>query len=410
MPLKDTNPRAVGFVVEYNPFHNGHLYHLQQAKKETGAEVVIAVMSGSFLQRGEPAVVSKWSRTKMALANGVDLLLELPYAFAVQKAELFAKGAVSILSAAKADYLHFGSESGAIEDFHVLHSFMKEHEDKWNEQVQLRMKEGYSYPKATSLAFAHLEAKTQLSLDQPNNILGYHYVKAIADLSSSLIPYTTKRHAAGFHDESISDSSIASATSIRLTLNDNPLPYDSIKKVMPASALEELKQYEERYNLLHTWESYFPFLQQRVLSSSITELASIYECEEGLEYRILDTIAKASTYSEWMNMLKTKRYTWTRLQRLATHLLTNTTKEEMNQLHTSELPYIRPLGMTTAGQKHLRSLKKQISVPIISRFASTNDPMATSELKASRSYAAPLSAESKVDRLNEDYLSFPIRH
>lgn len=402
------NVKAVGMVVEYNPFHNGHLYQLQQAKQDTGADVVVAVMSSSFLQRGEPALLSKWSRAKMALANGVDLVLELPYAYATQKAETFAKGALSILAAAGVDFLHFGSESGSIEEFHELLYMMQKHKGDWDLFVKEFMSQGHSYPRAASLAFTQLGAVTTLSLEQPNNILGYHYIKAISDQNSSIIPYTTKRIAAGYHDRTISSHSIASATSIREAIFSNEDQTSLVKQVMPPSSYTELTNYSQTTNQFHNWERYFPFLQYRILSSTADELSSIYECVEGLEYRVLDTISKATSFQEWMSSLKTKRYTWTRLQRLATHILTHTTKTELNQIHTSPLPYIRPLGMNESGQLYLRMLKKKATVPILSRFASSTDLLATLELRASRAYLAPLSQEVRHERMDEEFKA-PIR-
>ncbi|MEK4565433.1 nucleotidyltransferase [Alkalihalobacillus sp. FSL R5-0424] len=400
--------KAVGMVVEYNPFHNGHLYQLQQAKQDTGADVVVAVMSSSFLQRGEPALLSKWSRTKMALANGVDLVLELPYAYASQKAETFAKGAISILAAAGVDFLHFGSESGSIEEFHELLNTMQQHEGKWDLLVKEYMSQGHSYPRAASLAFTQLGADTTLSLEQPNNILGYHYLKAIRDQNSAIIPFTTKRIAAGYHDRTISSPSIASATSIREAIFSSEDQTSLVKQVMPPSSYTELMNYSQTTHQLHNWERYFPFLQYRILSSTADELSSIYECVEGLEFRILDTIGKATSFQGWMSSLKTKRYTWTRLQRLATHILTHTTKAELNRIHTSPLPYIRPLGMNKTGQLYLRTLKKNATVPILSRFASSEDLLATLELRASRAYLAPLSQEVRHARMDEEFKA-PIR-
>lgn len=401
--------KAVGMVVEYNPFHNGHLYQLQQAKKDTGAEVVVAVMSSSFLQRGEPALLSKWSRTKMALENGVDLVLELPYAYATQKAETFAKGALSILHEAGVDFLHFGSESGSIDEFHQLVHVMQQHENDWDLLVKNYMSEGYSYPRATSLAFTQLGAETTLTLDQPNNILGYHYIKAINDLSSAIIPFTTKRIAAGYHDRTITSHSIASATSIREAIFSEGDQKSLVGQVMPPSSYDEIKRYSQSTRRLHNWEWYFPFLQYRILSSTATELASLYECVEGLEHRVLDTMSKATSFADWMNRLKTKRYTWTRLQRLATHILTHTTKAELHAIHNAPLPYIRPLGMNESGQLYLRSLKKKATIPILSRFASSTDLLATLELKASRAYLAPLPQEEKHARMDEEFKA-PIRH
>ena len=140
--------KAVGVVVEYNPFHNGHLYHLQQAKEQTGADVSIAAMSGNFLQRGEPALVSKWARTRMALEAGVDIVFELPYRFATQHAETFAEGSVSILSAAGCDTLCFGSESGDLESFHNTIVFLEENHEAFQEKIKFFTGEGHSYPKS----------------------------------------------------------------------------------------------------------------------------------------------------------------------------------------------------------------------------------------------------------------------
>src|SRR4051812_18291343 len=171
--------KAVGIIVEYNPFHHGHAYHIKKAKETTGADLVIAAMSGNFLQRGEPALVSKWTRTEMALNGGVDLVFELPYSFAVQKADTFAKGAVSMLIAAGCDSICFGSESGNIEDFYHTYHFLKKHQLQYNHAIRQYMDQGNSYPKALSLAFQSLESTENIiDLSMPNNILGFQYVKA----------------------------------------------------------------------------------------------------------------------------------------------------------------------------------------------------------------------------------------
>ena len=145
--------KAVGVIVEYNPFHYGHAYHIKKAKEITGADVVIAAMSGNFLQRGEPALVSKWVRTEMALKGGVDLVFELPYTFAVQKADTFANGAVSLLDLAGCDSICFGSESGNIEDFYDTYDFLEKHQQSYDQAIRIFLDQGNSYPKALSLAF-----------------------------------------------------------------------------------------------------------------------------------------------------------------------------------------------------------------------------------------------------------------
>jgi predicted nucleotidyltransferase len=166
--------KAVGVIVEYNPFHNGHAYHLQAAKELAQADLAIAVMSGNFLQRGEPALISKWYRTRMALLNGVDIVLELPYRFATQKAETFANGAVTILDAIGCHSLCFGSESGDISSFFETVDYLDTHKERFDEKIKMNIKSGVSYPKALSLSFQSLSSPENiLSLDKPNNILGF---------------------------------------------------------------------------------------------------------------------------------------------------------------------------------------------------------------------------------------------
>ncbi|WP_353626156.1 nucleotidyltransferase family protein [Bacillus sp. JCM 19041] len=205
--------KAVGVVVEYNPFHNGHKHHLQMARIQSQADVVIAVMSGSFLQRGEPAIMSRWARTEMALSSGADIVVELPYAYSVQTATRFAEGAVYILSALGCTNLNFGSEAGDITPFKSLVSFMSKHKQSYDTHVQRFLKQGSSYPNASASAFALLEGSDQLlSLSKPNNILGFHYVQAIDTLHLAMEAETTLRIQSDYHDSTIKKGPIASAT------------------------------------------------------------------------------------------------------------------------------------------------------------------------------------------------------
>ncbi|WP_227935710.1 nucleotidyltransferase [Alkalihalobacillus deserti] len=400
--------KAVGIVVEYNPFHNGHLYQVNEAKKMTNADVVIAVMSTSFLQRGEPAIVSKWIRTQMALSSGVDIVVELPYIYSTQKAETFANGAVSILTNLGVEFLNFGSESGNIKAFEHLVSFMGSHETEFDRLVQDYSKLGYSYPRSTSQAFSQLNSNEEmLQLTEPNNILGFHYVKAIYDQSSSIKATTTLRQQAHYHDPSITTSSIASATSIRNTLNNGtPL---QIRHVMPSQSYELLTTYKQTYSLLHTWDHYFDFLQYKVLSTHVDQLRLIYECEEGLEYRVKEKMRTASSFSEWMQQLKTKRYTWTRLQRLATHLLTNTTKVEMEDAFATVKPsYIRLLGMTKNGQTYINKTKQHRDTPLITKLAKADGIQAKIEERITNVYLTPLKKEHQIAEMKQEFTRTPI--
>ncbi|ALC80953.1 nucleotidyltransferase [Bacillus gobiensis] len=403
--------KAAGLVVEYNPFHNGHAYHLKEAIAQTESEVAIATMSGSFLQRGEPAIVSKISRTRMALQNGVDIIVELPYVYAVQKAETFAEGAVSILSSLGCDSLFFGSESGNIRSFLEAASQYNTNRSHIDQLAQSFLKEGNSYPKAMSLALkGAFCSKQPLDLSKPNNILGFHYVKAIVDKKLGMKPATSKRISAEFHDPLLPsrNAGIASATSIRKELLGS-LQTKSSEPYLPKASVSELGAYYHSYQIWHTLESYFPFLKYRLNSMTKQDLQKIYEVEEGLENRIFKAIKHAHSFQEYMETLKTKRYTWTRLQRMTVHILTNTTKKDVeNALFESTVPCIRLLGFSLKGKEYLSAIKKDSKSTVVSKASSVSHPSLELDLKASRVYGAAISEPMQSRFSKEEFSDLPI--
>ncbi|WP_026674392.1 nucleotidyltransferase [Alkalihalobacterium bogoriense] len=402
--------KSTGVIVEYNPFHNGHLYHMEEARKQTNADVIIAVMSGTFLQRGEPALVSKWQRTKMALAGGADLVIELPYAYSTQKAETFAFGAISILHSLFTKNVCFGSESGQIEDFTKLLGFINTNHTNYNFYIQKFVKEGNSYPKACALAYKALQpSATLIDLSKPNNILGFHYIQAIHRLGSDITPVTILRKQAQYHDQSIEKHSIASATSIRNELLKQNFTLSSISHVVPETTYHLLQDYYKKYDIFHNWEQYFPLLKYRLLTLPNEQLEAIYEGEEGLHHRLKKHCQAAQNFSEFMTLVKTKRYTWNRIQRYCLHILTNTTKKEIEEATKGELPYIRILGMSGQGRQYLKRTKKRISVPMITRPTEIDHPLLTIDKRATACYALAYPPEKQADALLEDYATPPIQ-
>ncbi|MEW9050357.1 MAG: nucleotidyltransferase [Neobacillus sp.] len=400
--------KAVGVIVEYNPFHNGHDFHLQAAQEAAKADLVIAVMSGNFLQRGEPALVSKWYRTKMALMNGIDIVIELPYQFATQKAETFANGAVSILSAIGCDSLCFGSESGDITTFLQTIDYLEEHRTLFDEKIKMNIKTGVSYPKALSLSFQSLSSTENLvRLDQPNNILGYHYIKALKQQKSSMVPITVKRKNADYHDEHFATETIASATSIRKALFSSEKDSSIIQQYVPAATNQLLTEYIHRYGTFHEWENYWRYLQFRILQSTPDELKEIYEVEEGIEHRIISATLQASSFKEFMEKVKTKRYTWTRLQRICVHILTNTKKVEM-KMGSERATYIRLLGMSSKGKEYLNKNKAELDLPLISKLSSYKQPDISLDIRASRVYSLGLPGLASKGLLQQEYTQPPI--
>ena len=400
--------KAVGVIVEYNPFHYGHAYHIKKAKEITGAEVVIAAMSGNFLQRGEPALVSKWVRAEMALNNGVDLVFELPYTFAVQKADTFARGAVSLLDSAGCDSICFGSESGNIEDFYHTYDFLEKHQQNYNQAIRFFLDQGNSYPRALSLAFQSLKSpENTIDLNLPNNILGFQYVNEAQKQQLKTKMVTIPRKSANYHDEHFSASPIASATSIRKALFSPNQPISSIQTHVPESTYELLLQYKKNYGSFHDWNMYWPYIQFRLIQASVAELREIYEVEEGLENRLRTLAIKCDSYTQFMNELKTKRYTRTRLQRMLTHILTDLKKKEMPLINET-VPYLRLLGMTEMGRTYLNRLKKDCRIPIISKRSSFSHPQMAIDTKAARIYALGLSPQFKQRAIDLEYKQQPI--
>jgi predicted nucleotidyltransferase len=399
---------AVGLIVEYNPFHNGHAFHLHASKEAASAEVVIAVMSGNFLQRGEPALVSKWWRTKMALLNGVDIVFELPYRFAVQKAEIFASGAISILDAAGCEAVCFGSENGELPSFLQTIDFITEQKSQLEESIHRFINTGVSYPKAVSLAYHQLsDSNAYLDLSKPNNILGIEYIKAIKNQKSSLKPMTVPRKNADYHDEHFASETIASATSIRKAIFSKEYDQNSIRQYVPAPTDQLLSEYLKEYQVLHQWENYWEYLKFRLLTSSPAELREIYEVEEGLENRLLAAAPLSGSFHEFMERIKTKRYTWTRLQRLCVHILTNTKKEQMAG-PSDKATYLRLLGMTSKGKEYLNKRKKDFSLPLVSKLASYKEKEILLDLKAARVYSLGIANHLANDIMNQEFKQPPI--
>lgn len=382
---------ACGLIVEYNPFHNGHLHHLQEAKKKSKASCMIAVMSGNFLQRGEPAIIDKYHRTKAALASGIDIVLELPFLYAVQSSDLFAKGSVQTLNEIGVSSICFGSESGTTSNFITSYQIFKEKQVNFQKSLRENLTKGLSYPNASKAAYENIGLATdEMDLSQPNNILGFSYVKTILDNNLPIDPFTVERTKSGYHDETIS-SSIASATSIRKQLFQDGRITEQCASTFPKTTQVQLDNYYRKTFLWHNFELYFPLLHYRVMTMDHSELATIHGVNEGLEFRIKKTAKHAESMYQWIEAIKTKRYTWTRIQRIFIHLLANTKKEDMQWVKTNlSVPYVRLLGMTENGQAYLNQYKKKMRVPLVSQLPNINKSVLASEEKATNAYYSVL--------------------
>ena len=399
---------ACGLIVEYNPFHNGHVYHIQEAKKASNADCIIAVMSGNFLQRGEPAIIDKFHRAKAALESGIDLVLELPFPYAVESSDLFAKGSVQTLHQAGAASICFGSESGDISHFSASYEILKVKETEFNKILQHGLEQGFSFPEASRKSYEKIGlSERSFDLSKPNNILGFSYVKEILSNQLPIRPLTITRTRSGYHQQTISGS-IASATSIRNELFSNGTITKIARETMPDETIKQLEDYLIHAGTWHTWENYFQLVHYRVMTMSERELSEIHGVDEGLEYRIKNTARYAVSFHDWIESIKTKRYTWTRLQRIFVHILTNTKKADIKKIKSAlTVPYIRLLGMTKTGQGYLNNIKKNMDVPIVSRLYRDGLSILQMEERATNAYYSVLPPGKRQEFFNQE-LQAPI--
>lgn len=355
--------RVVGLITEYNPFHNGHAWHLQEARRLAAADYVLCVMSGSFVQRGEPAVLDKWTRAQMAVAAGADIVLELPAAFVLRSAGTFARGAVQLLAATGViTHLCFGSEQGQLEPLQEMAAVLDE--GWWEREIGDLIRQGYSFPRARYLAMNQPEI-----LSTPNNILGIEYLRAVRRLQLSWEIITIPRRSSHYHDEQLpekgSTSGIASATAVRKVWRETgeaPLDY------LPAAAWPCLKDAVTRGQGPVFPEKLWPFLcwQLRQEGAESRLLAAV-DGERGLVNRILNCAAAAASWQELVQLTKTKAYTWTRIQRVLCQFLLNFTREDALHWDESGPAYLRLLAYSQRGRHLLKIIKKEGSLPLVTR-------------------------------------------
>lgn len=402
--------KATGVIVEYNPFHNGHKLHISAAKSLTNADLIIAVMSGNFLQRGEPAFIDKWTRANTALLNGVDLVFELPYAFATAHAPQFAKGAVQLLEAARCDAFCFGSEEGNLSSFQNSLDLLEQVAETHEITIQDAVRRGISYPKALNEAYQAAilmtdQIKPYADLTQPNNILGFHYMQAARHIDSNMAATTIQRVGAHYHDDTISGNAIASATGIRKNFFTTQ-GFEETKVFYPQATYDALKNWQSLEHSFGSWEAFYPLLRLIILRDGPERLNEIADLTEGIENLIHRSALANETFSGFIRQVKSKRYTWTRIQRMLTHIFTGYTYKMRNQIESPS--YLRLLGMTQNGRKYLNQNKKHFDLPLISKASAHTDPSLTVDIHASNMYALGIANGNKQPKLGKDYTQSPI--
>lgn len=359
--------KVVGLITEYNPFHNGHKYHIDKAREMTGADYVIVVMSGNFVQRGTPAIADKYTRTEMALKMGADMVFELPVSFACASAEFFAYGAASVLDRLGfVDCLCFGSEAGDISRLEPIAEILLQEPESYKETLNRYLKAGNSFPMARSMALKNYTSNEEIEalLLNSNNILGIEYLKALKQLNSKIIPYTIKREGSAYSDSKLStEHTLSSATAIRGVLEQGS-DLSLLKDAMPGEAISILKPlYQKTFPICEN--DFSNMLYYKLRTTSLETLSLYGDVSEELASRIKNLLPSFTNYHEFAMELKTKQHTLTRINRCLLHILLELPAAN------KELSYIRLLGF----HKKASHLLKQVpegDVPVITKMAHAN--------------------------------------
>ena len=355
---------VVGIICEYNPFHNGHVYHLSKVKELFPNSLVVLVMSSCFTERGEISLLNKWDKTDIALNYGVDIVIELPFFYATNSADYFAEGSIKILNELNCNYLVFGSEINDIDKLNKIANTQISNKE-YDKLVKEYLDKGNNYPTSLSLAIKDLINE---KIDTPNDLLAISYLKQIKLLNSNIKPISIKR-TNNYHDKEIKDV-ITSATSIREAINNNK----DIKKYVPIETYNSINKID--------YTKYFNLLKYKILSEN--NLDKYLDINEGLDKRIKKAIIKANNLDELINLVKTKRYTYNKINRLLLHIYTGTTKDEVDKLN--KLTYIRVLGFTNNGKKHIKEIRNNTNIPIITNYHELDDYILDNELKVTYLY------------------------
>lgn len=349
---------AIGIIAEYNPFHNGHIYHLSQIKKDGP---IILVLSGNYTQRGILSCIEKFDKAKIALEYGVDLVVELPFQFATQSSDFFSYGSLRILNYLKCERIVFGSESNNINELEELVDIQLHNKDYEN-IVKEELDKGLNYPTAMSNALKIISGKT---VTLSNDLLGLSYIKEIKKSKYNIKAETIKR-TNNYNDILLNDE-ISSATSIRLALKNN----DDFTKSVPKETLDKIVNIDE--------DKILELLKYKVLAEE--DLSEYLTVDEGIENRLKKQIINSSSLDELIKNVKSKRYTYNKINRMLTHILCSFKKNDKE-----DIKYIRVLGFTNEGQRYLNSIKKELEIPLITNINKNNIQLLKNELKVDNIY------------------------
>lgn len=337
---------VIGIIAEYNPFHLGHLYQINKIKKMYKDSIIIAIVSSCFTQRGDISILNKWDKTNIALNNGIDLVIELPYFYAGQSSDIFAQGAVTILNYLHIDTLVFGIESDNIDNIKIVSDIQLNNEN-YNNIVKKYLNIGYNYPTSLNKAINDI---SNITINSPNDLLALSYIKQIKLINNNINIVGIKR-TNDYHSKIVNDN-IVNASLIREYYIQN----------------KDITNYIPKYDInklyTNTINDFYPLLKYQILNN-INSLNKFLTVDEGIENRIKKHIKDSNTWDELVNNIKTKRYTYNKINRMLIHILVNLTKEEAKNIN---IDYIRILGFNNKGKNYLNKIKKDINIKIITNY------------------------------------------
>ena len=403
--------KVCGIVAEYNPLHNGHLYHLQEAKRISGADYIIVVMGGNFMQRGTPAIMDKFERTRAALSCGADLVLELPSYYATGSAEYFATGAVSLLTKlGVVDTLCFGSECGDVEILKQIAHIIVEETESYQSCLQSYLRSGNTYPAARLAAILKVcpEISSSITiLNSPNNILGIEYIKSIIRQESSLVPITMKRCGSDYHDNRLGINQ-SSSSALREALWSG-VPLSELQDQMPEAAYQILDDYLQNNQLLHL-NDFSEIMYYKLLSEHHKGFEDYIDVSPALSDRICNNLYKFDGYEAFCDLLKTKEVTYTRISRCLYHIMLNMRKDELD-LYMNELgitPYARVLGFRKDATPIFSEIDKKTQIPLVTKLADAHNilseqayEMLLKEITINDIYSSIRASKAKIPMYNE---------
>lgn len=373
---------VIGIIAEYNPFHLGHLYQINKIKEMYKDSIIIAIVSSSFTQRGDVSILNKWDKTRIALDNGIDLVIELPYFYAGQSSDIFAKGAVTILNYLGIDTLVFGMESDDINNLKLM-ADIQLNDKNYNNIVKEYLSNGYNYPTALSKAIKDI---LNLDIYLPNDLLALSYIKQVKLINNNINVIGIKR-TNDYHSKEIT-SNIVNASLIREQFKNNL----DISNYIPSYDTNKL------YNV--SVNDFYPLLKYQILNN-INNLDKFLTVDEGIDNRIKKYIKNSNNWNELVNNIKTKRYTYNKINRMLMHILFNLTKNESKNI---VIDYVRVLGFNSKGRSYLNKIKKNKDINIVTNYKDGISKLFDLENRVNNIYA--IIVDNKL--IYEEYSHNPI--